>query len=90
MAPPAGTAGVGLWAAGFSGVAGAVDSGGGDAGLGVGELPGAGAGDDDGVGSPGVGGALLSTELVGEVGVVEVVVVVVGVCRCTSVRGAQV
>jgi hypothetical protein len=57
-------------------------------------------GDAGGVGSPGVGGALVSVELPGVVGVdgvvevvgvaLVVVVVVAGPCRCTSVRGAQV
>ena len=94
-----------LGAVGRTEAAGAPDSGVDGAGLGPGEPSGAGVGDDGGVGSPGVGGALISVELVGVVGVVGVVEVVVGVVvlalgvvvvvvagpgRCTSVRGAQV
>jgi hypothetical protein len=88
-------------AAGRTEAAGAPDSGVDGAGLEAGVPSGVGVGDDGGVGSPGVSGALLSVGLVGAVGVVgdvevvgvvevEVVVVVAGLCRCTSVRGAQV
>jgi hypothetical protein len=59
-------------------------------GPGVGEP--LGAGDGDTVGSTGVSGVVLSPGFVGDVEVVVGVaeVVVVGGCRCTSLRGAQV